>query len=82
MLVKEKITTANRFVMVLKVTETEFDALVEASSGVWTVVDQTGRSFTAYNIEIEDPVWSQGNGTCRISFDDNISTFSYNNASL
>jgi hypothetical protein len=82
MLVKEKITTANRFVMVVKVTETEFEALVEASSGTWTIVDQCGRSFTAYNIEIEDPVWNQGNGTCRISFDSNISTFSYNNASL
>ena len=81
-LIKEKITTATKFVMSLKVSEPEFEALLEASSGEWQITDQTGRVFNAYNIEVEDPVWYQGNGTCRVVFEDNVSVYTLNNEEL
>jgi hypothetical protein len=81
-LVKEKIITSTRYTVSMKVTENEFNALLEASSGTWTMTDQSGKTFTCNNIEIEDPTWMQGNGICRITFEDNVSVWTNNNTAL
>jgi hypothetical protein len=80
-IIKEKIVTASKFTAVIKVTESEFEGLLEAMPGDWTMYDR-GRTYNCEKIEIEDPDWYQGNGICRINFEDNISVFTYNNADL
>ena len=81
-LVKESIITATKFTISMKVNENEFEGLLEALPGIWTCYDKSGRTYNMNNIEIADPDWQQGNGICRITFEDNISKFSYNNSNL
>jgi hypothetical protein len=81
-LVKEKITTATKYRMRLKVTESEFTALIEAMPAVWQVTDTTGKVYTCYNIEIDDPDWYHSNGVVTISFHDNIINYALNNNEL
>jgi len=83
-IVIEKSTSALRYIIKCKVTESEFEAFVHSMSGDVTVIDQTGRTFTAANVELEDPNWSQGNGVVGISFVDesNINVFTLNNSAL
>lgn len=81
-LVKESIITATKFTISMKVNENEFEGFLEALPGIWTCYDKTGRTYNMNNIEISDPDWQQGNGICKIIFEDNISKFSYNNSNL
>ena len=81
-LVKEKITTAVRYSVKIKVTESEYEGLVYSLGCAWTITDQSGKVFTCNNLEIKDPEWYNGNGICEITFDDNISVFSLNNTAL
>ena len=79
---QEKVVTATKFTVHIKVTEQEYEALVEALPATWKMYDQSGRVYTCNNKEIEDPDWSHGNGICKITFEDNISDFTYNNTAL
>jgi hypothetical protein len=81
-LVKEKITSAVRYSVKIKVTESEYQGLVYSLGCTWTITDQTGTVFTCNNIEIKDPEWYNGNGLCEITFDDNVSVYSLNNSDL
>lgn len=81
-LVKEKITTAQKYTISMKVTESEYNALVEALGATWTAVDQSGKTYTMSNIEISDSEPYQSNLICKISFEDNVTVWSLNNASL
>jgi len=81
-IIKEKITTGTKYRVRLKVTESEFTALVEAIPANWTITDTNGKIYTCYNKELSDPDWYNGNGITTLTFTDNISTFAYNNDNL
>ena len=81
-LVKEKIITATKYRVRLKVTEPEYTAMVEALPGVWTIIESNGKTYTCNNLEISDPEWYQGNGMVTLTFTDNISVYAKNNNDL
>jgi hypothetical protein len=70
--------------MKTKVTESEFEAFVHSINGTVTITDATGKTFTAINVELNDPTWYNGNGVMELSFTDenNINVWSRNNDSL
>jgi len=81
-IVKEKITTATKYNVKLKVTESEYTAMIEALPGSWTITDTAGKIYTCNNLEISDPEWYNGNGIVTLTFTDNISIYAQNNDDL
>jgi hypothetical protein len=81
-LVKEYITTGTKYNVRIKVTESEYSALVQNLPADWTITDTTGKVYTCNNLEISDPEWKNGNGICMLSFTDNIIIFAQNNTDL
>ena len=83
-LIVEKSTSAVRYVVRMKVTESEFEALVHAVNGTLEVTDQTGKVFNAENVELSDPTWYQSNGIAELTFIDsnNINVHTLNNSEL
>ena len=83
-IIEEKKTTAVRYKIIMKCTESEYEGLVHAMGGTLTITDQTGKSYTAVNIELSDPTWYRSNGIVELSFVDsaNINTWTMNNSAL
>lgn len=83
-LINEKVITAVRYVIKMKVTESEYEAFIHSIGGTVTITDPTGKTFNAVNIEITDPVWYRSNGIVELSFVDenNINVWTRNNTTL
>lgn len=81
-IIREKVTTATKYNIRLKVTESEYSAMAEALPAEWTVTDTSGKVFTCNDKELSDPDWYGGNGLCTFTFTDNINIFAYNNNEL
>lgn len=81
---EEKKTSAVRYKIAMKCTEAEYEALVHAMGGTLEIVDQTGKTYTAVNIELTDPTWYHSNGIVELSFVDsgNINIWTRNNTTL
>jgi hypothetical protein len=78
--IDEKIVTAVRYVLNIKVTESEFETFVHSVGGTIEITGKDGRVYNATDLEITDPVWYNTNGTMEISFLDtnNINTWTQN----
>jgi hypothetical protein len=83
-IIEEKKTSAVRYMIKMKCTEAEYEALVHSIGGTLTITDQTGKSYTAVNLELSDPTWYRANGVVELSFvdDNNISVWTMNNSNL
>jgi hypothetical protein len=82
--IREKVVSAVRYVIRMKVTEPEYEAFVHSIGGTIEITDKQGKTYNAANIEITDPVWYNGNGVVELSFvdEDNINVWSMNNSDL
>jgi hypothetical protein len=80
--VQEKMVTATKYKIVMKCNEALLDALTTAMAATLTVVDQSGKTFTMNNCEIEKPSWYNTNGLVTITFDDNINVYTENSSDL
>jgi len=78
-IVQEKVTTATRYRMRLKVSEYELAALTTMIGATCTVQDQYGRTYTMQNIEVDTPEWYRTNGIVTVSFDEDINTYTQTN---
>ncbi len=83
-IIEEKKTSAVRYKITMKCTEAEYEALVHSIGGTLSITDQTGKSYTAVNIELNDPTWYRANGIVELSFVDsgNINVWTRNNSTL
>jgi len=83
-IVEEKKTTAIRYKITMKCTESEYEGLVHAMGGTLEITDQTGKTYDAVNIELSDPTWYRANGVIELSFidDNNINVWTMNNSNL
>lgn len=83
-IIEEKKTTAIRYTIKMKCTESEYEALVHAMGGTLTITDQTGKTYAAVNIELSDPTFYRSNGIVELSFIDsnNINKWTMNNVDL
>jgi len=83
-IVREKTTTAVRYILKMKVTEAEFEALVHGINGTIEITDPDGKTYDAVNVELTDPTWYRTNGIVELSFNDgnNINIWSRNNSEL
>jgi hypothetical protein len=81
---KEKIVTAVRYVLRMRVTELEYEAFVHSIGADVEVTDRNGKVYDCQSLEIDDPTWHRSNGILEISFVDgnNINIWSKNNSSL
>jgi len=82
--IDEKRVSAIRYVCQVKVTESEYEAFVHAAAGNLEITDPEGRVYDCTGVEMNDPVWYNGNGLLEISFNDenNINIHTLNNSSL
>ena len=80
----EKITAAVRYVLRMKCTEKEFEALVHGMGGTLEITDKDGRVYDAQNVALADPTMYRTNGIVELSFVDgsNISVWTRNNSDL
>ena len=80
----EKITSAVRYTMRMKCTESEFEALVHAVAGTIEIADGDGKTYDAQNVSLENPSMARTNGVVELTFVDgnNINVFTRNNANL
>jgi hypothetical protein len=78
--IDEKIVSAVRYLVKMKVTESEYEAFVHSIGGTVTITDATGKEYTCTAIEMSDPVWYRGNGILEITFVDenNINIWTMN----
>jgi len=83
-LILEKSVAAVRYVIRMKCTEPEYEALIHSIGGTVEITDQFGKVYDATNIEISDPTWYRMNGIVEVSFVDtnNINVWTKNNSSL
>ena len=82
--INEKITSAVRYTMRMKCTESEFEALVHGLGATVTITDSDSKEYDAQNIALSDPAMSRTNGIVELSFIDgnNINVSVRNNTSL
>ena len=80
----EKITSAVKYTMRMKVTESEWEALVHGMGGVIEITDNAGKVYDAQNLELADPSWNNGNAVAELSFIDgnNINVWTRNNSAI
>ena len=80
----EKITSAVKYTMRMKVTESEWEALVHGMGGVIEITDNAGKVYDAQNLELADPSWNNGNAVAELSFIDgnNVNVWTRNNSAI
>lgn len=81
-IVQEKVITATRYSVTMKCSEEQMDAFTTAAGATILITDQTGRTFTVYNLEISKPDWYRTNGIVTLTFDDNINVYTQNQTDL
>ncbi|GAF73169.1 unnamed protein product, partial [marine sediment metagenome] len=82
--INEKITSAVRYTMRMKCTETEYEALVHAMGGTISIDDGDGKTYDAQNVALANPDMSRTNGIVELTFVDgnNINVWTLNNSDL
>ena len=81
-IIVEKVNSSTRYQVTMKVTEPEFNGLLGLVGTTVQITDQSGTTYTCYNIDVSNPSWNNGNGICVFSFDDNINTYTLTNADI
>jgi len=82
--IDEKKVSAVRYVLRVKITESEYDAFVHAAAGDLEITDPEGKTYDCTGVEITDPQWFRGNAILEITFNDenNISVWTLNNSAI